>query len=98
MTKMDPLLLTLVSFGAGAVLGVVNYRLFLKSVGAVSVDQDKSGINKQMIMAGIFRHIFVFSAGICLIRGASFAPFHLCGGLLLANFFCRIKTWRSQQL
>jgi hypothetical protein len=85
----------ILSFLAGVGLGVINFRLFVKSINGISSEGSKNGVSKQLVKAGIFRHLFIFLAGICLIRGASFAPFHLCGGLLLATFVCRINSWRA---
>ena len=94
---MSSFFLDTLSFLAGVGLGVLNFRLFVKSINQVTSQPEKTGLGKQVVKAGIFRHLFIFLAGICLIRGASFAPFHLCGGLLLATFVCRISTWRAKQ-
>lgn len=94
---MPPLLLKIISFLAGYGLGVLNYRMFVRSIEAIVDRDEKRGIRKQVVMAGIFRHLFVFLAGILLIREASLAPFPLCGGILMATYVCRYRTWRSQQ-
>jgi len=94
---MSPMFMNILSFLAGYGLGVINYRMFVRSIEeAVSQDQ-KSSVRKQVVTAGIFRHLFIFLAGILLIRGASCAPFPLCGGILLATYVCRYRTWREQQ-
>lgn len=89
--------INIVSFLAGYGLGVINYRMFVRSIEEVVTQRENSGVRKQVVTAGIFRHLFIFLAGILLIRGASFAPFPLCGGILLATYVCRYRTWRSQQ-
>lgn len=94
---MGSALWVLVSFLGGFGLGVLNYRWYEKSIHSLSFEGQNKGPRKQVVKASIFRHLFVFLAGICLIRGASFAPFHLCGGLLLATFLCRYKAFKAQQ-
>lgn len=91
------MLMKVLSFFAGYGLGVLNYRMFVRSIEGVVSEGEKSGVRKQVAMAGIFRHLFVFLAGILLIREASFAPIPLCGGILVATWVCRIRTWQSQQ-
>ena len=94
---MTPMQINILSFLAGYGLGVINYRMFVRSLEAAVSEGQNTGIRKQVVTAGIFRHLFVFLAGILLIRGASCAPFPLCGGILLATYVCRYRTWRSQQ-
>lgn len=94
---MTGLPLEIFSFVAGYALGVINYRMFVRAISGIVSKGDKSGVKKHVITSGLFRHLFIFLAGICLIRGASFAPFPLCGGILLATYLCRYRTWRSQQ-
>ena len=60
---MSPLLLKILSFLAGYGLGVLNYRMFVRSIEAIVDRDEKRGIRKQVVMAGIFRHLFVFLAG-----------------------------------
>jgi hypothetical protein len=90
-------LMNILSFLSGYGLGVINYRMFVRSVEEAFSQGENGGIRKQVVTAGIFRHLFIFLAGILLIRGASFAPFPLCGGILLATYVCRYRTWREQQ-
>ena len=94
---MPPFLINIVSLLAGYGLGVFNYRMFVRSIEEIVTRDEKSGVRKQVVMAGIFRHLFVVLAGIFLIREASLAPFPLCGGILMATYVCRYRTWRSQQ-
>lgn len=94
---MSGFLLDFISFFAGYGLGVLNYRMFVTSLEAVVSSGEEGGIRKRVIAAGLFRHVFVFLAGILLIRVASLSPFPLCGGILLATYVCRYRTWRSQQ-
>ena len=91
-------MLKILSFLSGWALGLWNYRMFVRAVSAVVSGAEQHKLKRRIITASILRHLFVFLAGISLIRGAHFAPFHLCGGILLATYFCRYREWRSQQL
>ncbi len=92
---MGPVVFSIASFVAGAILGILNFRGFVNSVRSLDPEAPKSGLGKQVVKAGIFRHVFVFFAGICLIRVASLPPIPLCAGLLVGTFVCRLKTWRG---
>jgi len=87
----------ILSFCAGYGLGVLNYRMFVRALEEAVSKGENTGIRKQVVIAGAFRHLFIFLAGILLIRGASLAPFPLCAGILMATYVCRYRTWRSQQ-
>lgn len=90
-------LMPIMSFLSGYALGVINYRMFVRMIEQVASEPVEKGVRNKVVKAGIFRHLFVFLAGIYLVRGAGFAPFGLCGGLLLATYMCRYRSWRAQQ-
>lgn len=89
--------LLILSFTSGFGLGLLNYRMFVRAISAALSQGGGTGFRKRMLPGMVFRYLFVFIAGVCLIRGASFAPFPLCGGFLLAHYLCRYQAYRSQQ-
>lgn len=80
----------------GLGLGGINFWLFEKSVSGL-VDGGQLDRTKMLaVKSGVFRHVFVFFAGIALIQAAGLPPIHLCGGLLLATVGSRliiIRRW-----
>jgi hypothetical protein len=78
-----------VSFLAGLALGLNHFRMYHRSMLAM-LDQGQHAPHKRLaFFAGLFRHVFTFTAGILLIRVARFEPFHLCGGLFVATVVYR---------
>lgn len=78
-------------FSAGVGLGLLNFRWYEKSVTQVLNSGRNDAVRKHVAKSSVFRHVFIFLAGITLIWAAMTPPIHLCGGLLVSVFAYR---WR----
>lgn len=77
--------LIILSWLGGIWLGWIHHRLYVRSLQNLMKKPENSAFRKLAVKAGLFRYVFIFLAGICLIRGARLVPIHLCGGLLLTS-------------
>ena len=89
----EEILKALISFFCGIALGFLNFRLFERSLESLIAQGENKSLRKQAVRAGFFRHVFIFLAGISLIRVASLPPIHLCGGLFVAVVIYRVRLW-----
>lgn len=78
-------MLGVMSFVAGSVLGLIHFRVYHKTLGALMSKPAESPFRFLGLGLGAFRLIFTFAAGILLIRVARLDPIALCGGLLVAT-------------
>lgn len=81
-------------FVAGLGLGFLNFRWYEMSVMKVLESGEIGSVRKLIAKAGLFRHVFVFLAGITLIWAAMTPPIHLCGGLLVSVFVYRRRLYK----
>lgn len=90
---MDSLEILRAIFGfcAGLGLGFLNFRWYETSVIQVLDSGRTEAVRKLVAKSSLFRHVFIFLAGITLIWAAMTPPIHLCGGLLVSVFAYR---WR----
>ena len=93
MSKLE-IARSIVTFLAGFGLGVLNFRWYEKSMVAILARGELTSVRKQVTRAGIFRHVFIFLAGITLVWAAECPPIHLCGGLLTSVFVYRRQLWK----
>lgn len=84
----------ILSFLAGFGLGFLNFRWYEKSLVGILEGGRIEAVRKQVARAGIFRHVFIFLAGITLLWAAECPPIHLCGGLLVSVFVYRWRLWK----
>lgn len=88
----------ILSFLAGVGLGWIHFRLYHHMLNVMMTKPENTPFRKLAVVAGLFRHIFILLAGICLIRGARLEPFPLCGGLLFATVAYRVYVLRLKPL
>lgn len=81
-------------FITGLGLGFLDFHLYEKSVLKVLETGEITTVRKLMLKASIFRHVFIFFAGIVIVWAARFPPIHLCGGLLASVFIYRWRLWK----
>ena len=88
----------LLAWLVGLGLGKFNFWLFEKSMNGLVDGGQMSRVKLLAVKSGVFRHVFVFLAGIGLIQAARLPPIHLCGGLLLATLWSRLGIHKRAEL